>query len=328
MRIAICWIMMVLLLQCCTNENMRLKGEIESLRKTSIMDLNTCSESWHIQLSEYIANKYISARKENKPRLFPGTNNKAIILLHGFIGSPFEISSAAENLNKAGYTVFAPLIYGFGGDTQLANTASIEDWKSTLRDSISYLAPCYNEFTLIGFSLGGTILIDFILSEIPRTEDITINSVVLIAPYYKSNFLGSRIINTVLSVLMKSISLKTLYKVSHHSDLPTPLNNPQYYNNEIPLNAISELFKFDDHLENLSLSSRSKIPTLLITSEYDKTIERKEVEKFVSDNFTDIEIICYKKEKKIRHQILVPEANRYLESTNSSILKFVNSHTH
>ena len=51
-----------------------------------------------------------------EPIYLPGTNRRAALLLHGFIGSPTDFGRLPKLLNEAGYAVSVPLLPGHGTD--------------------------------------------------------------------------------------------------------------------------------------------------------------------------------------------------------------------
>ncbi len=297
----------------------------------SVITPQKCSNDINANIDDRINDECSYASESNKPRIFYGNNNKAIILLHGFIASPFEVISLAEVLNNEGYTVFLPLIYGFGGSTEKANSVNMSDWKKTLSDSIDFLKSCYNDFTIIGFSLGGAIVSNFILNELPQNReylnDISIKSIVLVAPYYKAKFILANFINKIFNIFTDSISIKILYFLSRTPDLIILLANSEFYNKDMPLKAVSEISKFGKQLDDIDLSNKSEIPTLLITSGDDRTVHNEKSKRFVINHFVNNKIIHYVKSKRIRHQILVREANRDIEDVFTNVVKFINEYS-
>ncbi len=261
-------------------------------------------------------------KESNYPIILYGRKDTAIIFLHGFIASPFEPSALGKILNQEGYTVYIPLIEGFGGSTQLANTSDYQTWKLTVKKSIERLSPCYKKFVIIGFSLGGTIISDFILNQdIP--ENHLIESIVLLAPFYKPKIWGGSAANALVNLFTDSVSLETLYKGSRNPDLLIPISNPDYYNSEMPLNAIKQLYAFSDEITSLDNSVTSDIPAFLIITEDDQTVDNEYSRYFVTRHFPDNEIFQFNKKDKIRHQFLVPEGNKHFGTLADKISYFI-----
>ena len=261
-------------------------------------------------------------KKSNYPIILYGQKDVAIIFLHGFIASPFEPSALGKILNQEGYTVYIPLIEGFGGSTKLANTSDYQNWKLTVKKSIELLSPCFKKFVIIGFSLGGTIISDFILNQNIQ-ENYQIESIVLLAPFYKPKIWGGNVANSFVNFFTNSVDLETLYKVSRNPDLLIPLSNPDYYNSAMPLNAIKQLYAFSDEITSLENSVTSDIPAFLIITEDDQTVDNEYSRYFVTKYFPNNEIFQFNKKDKIRHQFLVPEGNKHFGTLADKISFFI-----
>lgn len=59
--------------------------------------------------------------------LLPG-GRVGVLLIHGLGGTPVELRFVAQALNRAGYTVYCPLLVGHGGSEELLNTTTWTDW--------------------------------------------------------------------------------------------------------------------------------------------------------------------------------------------------------
>jgi carboxylesterase len=92
------------------------------------------------------------------PFRLEGTNGEAMVLIHGFTGSPAHWRLLAPALNQAGYTVTAPLLPGHGTsiDDMAAHTG--EDWLTASVKAALEVGD-HRRLHLIGLSLGGLISI-------------------------------------------------------------------------------------------------------------------------------------------------------------------------
>lgn len=261
-------------------------------------------------------------KKSNYPILLYGQNDVAIIFLHGFIASPFEPLALGKIFNQAGYTVYIPLIEGFGGSTQLANTSDYQQWKLTVKKSIELLSPNFKRFVIIGFSMGGTIISDFMLNQ-NMQGNYQIESIVLLAPFYKPRLWGGSAANSLVNFFTDSVSIETLYKGSHNPDLLIPLSNPDYYNSAMPLNAVKQLYVFSDEITSLDNSVTADIPAFLVMTEDDQTVDNEYSRDFITTHFPNNEIFQFNKKDKIRHQFIVPEGNIHFQTLADKISSFI-----
>ncbi len=66
--------------------------------------------------------------------LLPG-GRVGVLLIHGLGGTPVELRFVAQALNRAGYTVYCPLLVGHGGSEELLNTTGWTDWYNSVEEA-------------------------------------------------------------------------------------------------------------------------------------------------------------------------------------------------
>lgn len=262
-----------------------------------------------------------SVRDVNYTRLLRGKHDTAVILLHGFIGSPFEVYSLGEQLNTSGYTVYMPLMKGFGGGTELANRTDYSAWQSTVKESLDVLSPHYSKVVVIGFSLGGTVVSDFLLNR--ESKYPAVKGAVLLAPYYSPSVTGGKFLNTMMAVFTDSISLKKLYQLSANEDLKIPVSNPDYYNSEMPLTAVKEIIKYGEMVRKQPEPRHVGLPVLFVYTEDDQTVNNKVSADFIERSFSNVETIKFSKEEKVRHQLAVPVGNDRFDYFCETVVNFI-----
>ncbi len=274
----------------------------------------------------YINQEYDpSVRRDNYSKILFGNNDTVVILLHGFISSPFEVYFLGKKINEFGFTVYMPLIEGFGGSTELANRTKYKSWQSTLKNSIDLLSPCYSKIVLIGFSLGGTIVTDFLLNQ--NSQYPKLQGAVLLAPFYSPETCCGEFLNDFVGLFTDSIPLTTLYKLSANEDLKIPISNPDYYNSDMPLKAVKEVIKFGKELKTQKFSNKISLPTLFVYNENDKTVNNEVSLDIIKKNFSNLKDIKFSKGKKVMHQLAVPSGNEDFDIFSISIINFINDLT-
>ena len=277
--------------------------------------------------SKYKYSNGVGVREGNGPGILPGTRDEAVILVHGFMATPFEVIEIGRNLNAQGYTVYMPLIPGFGSNSNVANGALIKDWKSTVVNAMDIMIPCYQKISLVGFSLGAALISDFVLSDKVSKEgiykDAQITSVSLLAPYFKQEQFGAEVMNWFMSLFTKSISIKTLYGLSGHEDLKALNDNSKYYVTAMPLNAVKTIIDYGKQLQNMSAKKVSDVPVFLSYSQSDKTVDVAEAEKFVAKHFRKIKKYVIAKKDKVPHQMAVRYISKDVDHLSDLITTFV-----
>ncbi len=86
-------------------------------------------------------------------------NGKAVLLIHGFLASPYIMRSIGQCMADQGYLVRAILLPGHGTEWTQLKTAKYTDWLNICRYGIRSLqTECgIADISLIGFSLGATL---------------------------------------------------------------------------------------------------------------------------------------------------------------------------
>ena len=89
-----------------------------------------------------------------------GDNAKiAILLIHGFTGSPASMRPWAQYLNQLGYTVCVPLLPGHGTTPEDLNVVKWQEWPAKVENELNLLLRSCDKVFLCGLSMGaGTVL--------------------------------------------------------------------------------------------------------------------------------------------------------------------------
>jgi carboxylesterase len=103
---------------------------------------------------------------ENGHVLLPG-GRVGVLLIHGLGGTPVELRFVAQGLNRAGYTVYSPLLVGHGGSEELLNTTTWQDWYGSVEEAHDLLkARC--DIILVGGLSSGAMLALHLAAQRPQ----------------------------------------------------------------------------------------------------------------------------------------------------------------
>ena len=141
----------------------------------------------------------------NSQTLNPSNSTRTAILVHGFVGSPFDLKPLAESLAKNDFKVVVPVLPGqlkksFAYDRTKYSPTFFTNWLAEIIEietEKNGKKPC-----LVGFSMGGTI------STVVASQN-SIEKLVLIAPFYSLVFAdefvhkSSRILRWVFPLVPK-----------------------------------------------------------------------------------------------------------------------------
>lgn len=107
-----------------------------------------------------------------------GTNDEAVVLVHGWTGHARHWRSVGTILNEAGYTVEAPLIAGHGLTIDEFDQTTGSDWLDSVERSIATVAD-HDRVHLVGLSMGGLISI-LLAGRTAASSITTINTPVIL----------------------------------------------------------------------------------------------------------------------------------------------------
>jgi esterase/lipase len=93
------------------------------------------------------------------PYLLPQkkTAKKGILLIHGFLSSPPELSELGIKLHKEGHAVLGMRVSGHGTSPWDLNSRTCENWIGSVRRNYTILSAFCDEIYIVGFSGGGAL---------------------------------------------------------------------------------------------------------------------------------------------------------------------------
>lgn len=115
----------------------------------------------------------------DKPFFFEGTNGKAIMLIHGWTCTPYEVRRLGQYLNESGYTVCGPLLRGHGTVPKDLENVQWKEWTQEIEKEYLKLKEKHRKVYLGGTSIGANITL-LMAKKYPE-----ISGLVLMAPLYK-----------------------------------------------------------------------------------------------------------------------------------------------
>ena len=106
-----------------------------------------------------------------------GSDDRAIVLLHGFNDSPQALRSPATAFHAAGWTVYVPLLPGHGRSLQAFAASTADDWIGAGRAAVGDALLRHGRVAVGGLSMGGAI------AAIMAAEHPNVQGAVLFAPF-------------------------------------------------------------------------------------------------------------------------------------------------
>lgn len=114
----------------------------------------------------------------DKPFYFSGESGRAVLLIHGWTTTPYELRRLGKYLHQKGYTVSAPLLTGHGTVPSDLENVSWKMWNNDVEKAYSELREKNKKIYVIGTSLGAS------LASILAGNNPEISSLVLMAMPY------------------------------------------------------------------------------------------------------------------------------------------------
>jgi carboxylesterase len=115
----------------------------------------------------------------NQPFYFEGSNERAVLLIHGWTTVPYELRRFGEYLNECGYTVKASLLRGHGTMAKDLENIKWKDWLEDLQKELNELKGKYGQVFVAGTSIGSC------LALLLARNNPEISGLILMATPYK-----------------------------------------------------------------------------------------------------------------------------------------------
>lgn len=98
--------------------------------------------------------------------LLPGKNGEAVLLLHGYTGTPAEMRPLGDYLHALGYTVLCPRLPGHGTSVEELRETEAGQWVLAAKLSYAMLATKkYRRIHVGGLSMGGILALVLAATE-------------------------------------------------------------------------------------------------------------------------------------------------------------------
>jgi carboxylesterase len=191
-----------------------------------------------------------------------GKIDAAVLLIHGFTGTPDCMRGLANHLNKSGFTVHAPLLPGHGTTREDLEKTGWNEWYACCQESFFKLRETHKEVFVAGISLGGLLTLK--LAEDHSQAVAALTS--LAAPAFLQNW-----VHVALPIIAKTpLNLLYRYQKKLEPDIKDPVAKQNYWSiQDMPIKCIHSLTKLQAKVR----TGLPKIvsPILLMHSRYDST---------------------------------------------------------
>lgn len=206
-----------------------------------------------MQIDELIRqSRQAGVAEENLPFLLEPDQptDAAVLLVHGFTASPWEMREVAQSLCQCGLSCLAIRLPGHGTSAEDLSRQPLESWQQAVREGHHLLGQAYSRLYGLGMSTGGLLLLELAARE-------KLQGLVLLSPYLE---LGHRL--APLSGLLRYVIRYQKRKI--------PDSARRYYYDKRPVAGIYQLRRLIRQARQQL--PKIKIPTLVLSAQGDQTI--------------------------------------------------------
>ena len=208
----------------------------------------------------------------DKSPIFSLGDGPAVLCLHGFTGTPYEVAPLAHGLASAGFSVSAPLLSGHGESLAALAATRWQDWLASAEAAFERLraASGNGPVALAGFSMGGLLAL-----RLARLHPHSVSAlVVMSAPLrLRDSQIALARVWTHLPAFLRRGPLATLRKRggSDVTDDSVRAENPAL--TEMPLAGIVELIELAEVVRRDLTFIHP--PALVVHGERDRTVPQQ-----------------------------------------------------
>lgn len=107
-------------------------------------------------------------------------DDRGVLCVHGFTGTPFDVSYLGERLHERGLTVVAPRLPGHHTDWRDLDSTSWRDWYAAAETALDELAARCRTVSVVGQSMGALLVLRLAAMHPERVQSV----VALAAPLW------------------------------------------------------------------------------------------------------------------------------------------------
>jgi len=233
-------------------------------------------------------------------------SKKAIYTLHGYMGSPHEMSFLTESIpEKDQFFIWHDLILGYGNNPEFANEFTRHQFYEHTKKNLDAIFSHYDEIHLSGFSTGGLLITKYLIDH-PKFHH-KVKSLHLISPFYFPFLKILPKLNHLLNKKIKLIDVPLLYLLTRFPDVKVMLIEPQFFHQKIPLKAAEEIEKLASEVVK-EMQSLKAISSFIYITKKDRVLSFKNTVPFMKKYFNSDKLYLFN-EKRSPHHLLHPKVS-------------------
>ncbi|MBN2695674.1 alpha/beta fold hydrolase [bacterium] len=207
----------------------------------------------------------MNIEKNGQKDIFIAGDNRLIILIHGFMGSPYNFRFMANHFSELGYTVWVPLLMEHNSLEKFGDSLPIE-WYEDLKERVikEIDNDRYTIVHIVGLSLGGAFATRLSI----EVKSIKIKTLTLLAAPYRLKKTQQFLLHLFGYSLLNRVYP---YRRRKESDIKHQLQRT--INSREKMVSIRLIFGLSYFLkENIEFIKKVDKPTFIIHSKKDNTV--------------------------------------------------------
>jgi len=200
---------------------------------------------------------------DTEPFEFKSKKDKAILLVHGLTGSPYEMRELGRYLAKKGFDCYGILLPGHGTSPTNLAKKKYEEWLETVEKKLTRLKSEYKQVYLVGLCVGGE------LAALAASHN-NVDGLVMMAPIL---FLKDDSKELLVPIVEFITPYYSYYKGKTEEEIKSEERNEAY--RYMPYASLRQLFKLNRKLR--SNLNNIHCPILVISGRLDDLPQEKTV---------------------------------------------------
>ena len=212
--------------------------------------------------------------EEHQPFYWNG-GPPAALLVHGFPGTPAEMRPLGTSLHQAGWTVYGPLLPGFGPQIATIFERDYTEWVNAVETTLAELQQKHKPVLLVGHSMGGAVSIQAAAHRVP-------DGLVLTAPFWQLGEWWQRWIGMLMKPFFRQVRpfkdadfsdpeiQRGILNFFPDIDIDNPTIQQELKDLSIPVRIFEQLAQLGQ--ETYRLAPQVTVPTLILQGSQDETV--------------------------------------------------------
>jgi len=260
----------------------------------------TLNSQWQELTKEYkrVDSRFKKIEPGNSPFMIPNSSTDLVILVHGYLGSPFEMNRLAAGLKAKGYSVLNDLVPGYGFSARVANHYTEDYWDRYFDVRFKAAFQCYKRVHMIGFSTGGLTIHKFLKTN-PKLKAASVH---LISPFFAPTLKFVSMLTEWFSVIKTEVSLSLLYYTTFGAkELKIMLMYPDYYLQDAPYLNMNEIVKSGKEVMDMKSTEKNMSPVTLYATKKDLVMDFDVTTRLVNRDFVNPRLVDYSQTEAPHH---------------------------